>query len=174
MGILFRPGCFLEIVYIMTAPKKNPTKKAQTPAHLANKNPTGLGDEKNIIVLVYADWCGHCQALKPEWEKMEEAMKGDERCEIVKIESEDKSGLENLNSRLDGERIDVSGYPTILSIDGQTRKHHMYNGGRSADALIAWAKNGGKPLVGGRRKRGSKTGKKKAKRVRKTVRFRFW
>ena len=31
--------------------------------------------KKIIIGKIYADWCGHCNMLKPEWEKMKNMIK---------------------------------------------------------------------------------------------------
>ena len=32
-----------------------------------------------IIGLIYANWCGHCQALKPEWNTFKKNLKMDKK-----------------------------------------------------------------------------------------------
>ena len=96
------------------------------------------------IGLIYANWCGHCQALKPEWKKMKyNVMKtpsykrGGYR--FMEIEDADKSKdskINAINSRLQGEKLMANGYPTIFKVNGG--KLHYFQGGRSASELQNW------------------------------------
>jgi protein disulfide-isomerase A6 len=60
------------------------------------------------FVEYYASWCGHCQAMAPEWEKAARALKG-----VVRLAALDAGS----------ERVDVGGiqgFPTIrFLVDGK-------------------------------------------------------
>ena len=45
------------------------------------------GDSNNDtkLILIYADWCGYCKKMKPEWDKLKSEF-GENRC--IDIESE--------------------------------------------------------------------------------------
>ena len=60
----------------------------------------------NVIVLYYADWCGHCVRFKPEWAKFksEMARKHPNLCTVAEVE---QSHLSNVPA------AQVEGYPTI-------------------------------------------------------------
>ena len=60
----------------------------------------------NVIVLYYADWCGHCVRFKPEWAKFksEIARKHPNLCTVAEVE---QSHLSNVPA------AQVQGYPTI-------------------------------------------------------------
>lgn len=86
---------------------------------------------KVTLGLVYANWCGHCQALKPEWKSMKAQIaknpKLRNQCKIIEYESDSPipDNIKNI----------VQGYPTIFSIDhhGKMKK---YEGGRSSADLL--------------------------------------
>ena len=81
----------------------------------------------NQILFVYADWCGHCQAFKPEWNKFEKICKeGGNTCRAI-------NGDENPDL---AKKYNIEGYPTILKCDKNGNKIEEYGGQRSADALV--------------------------------------
>ena len=107
-----------------------------------------------IIGKIYANWCGHCTALKPHWEKMKSDLKN-HPIEIVEIEASEVARLTAFKKK---HGIQVNGYPTIFKILGNVE---YYNGPRDTKSIKRWALsdtiNGGK--MG--RKRRNKTNKKK-------------
>jgi hypothetical protein len=96
------------------------------------------------IGLIYANWCGHCQSLKPEWKKMKyNVMKTPTfkrgGYKFMEIEDSDKakdSKMNAINARLQGEKLAANGYPTIFKIHGG--KLNYYEGERNADGLQSW------------------------------------
>lgn len=65
------------------------------------------------LVLYYADWCGHCKDMKPEWHKTIEHLKStNKNIHVGEIESEHIPALTN--------KPEIVGFPTIK----------MYNQGK--------------------------------------------
>ncbi len=61
----------------------------------------------NVIVLYYADWCGHCVRFKPEWNQFKKrlmASKEHKGCEVAEVEQSHLSHVPVAN---------VQGFPTI-------------------------------------------------------------
>jgi thiol-disulfide isomerase/thioredoxin len=114
-----------------------------------NRRPT-----KQVLVgKIYADWCGHCQSLKPEWAKMKRFVKmnmgrmlKNVRVEFVEIEQQqEEAKLKQLNGREEmqkgGKKVGVQGgYPTLFKVcDGMIE---YYNGPRVAEAMYKWYMQG--------------------------------
>ena len=101
--------------------------------------------DKPKLVLIYADWCIHCQSLKPQWNDMKVQLINEKKYneeDIFEIESgEQEQKLLDLNGRfiINGQEIKADGYPTMGKIkEGQFNR---YTGGRSVADLCAWAKS---------------------------------
>jgi thiol-disulfide isomerase/thioredoxin len=111
--------------------------------HTAKKH-----NKKNVVVVgkVYADWCGHCQSLKPEWAKMKKRVyskKG--RKHVVFVEVEEKQ-IGNKLRKLEqehGVKVEANGYPTLFRIESGKVKY--YNGNRQSDEMTNWYLRGGDP-----------------------------
>ena len=104
---------------------------------------------KNVIIVgkVYADWCGHCQALKPEWEKMKKHIRNKKgKYHIVYEEIEEKQIGDKLKKLNETQRVNVeaNGYPTLFRISNG--KVDYYNGNRQSNAMADWYLRGGDPL----------------------------
>lgn len=82
------------------------------------------------IVLFYADWCGHCKALKPEWNHFERAIKDSKLEDDLMIASVSEQEIGNV----DGDK-DILGFPTIFYLmNGE--KQEEFKGPRNVDGLI--------------------------------------
>ena len=140
---------------------------------------------KDTIILFHANWCGHCQHLMPEWNKMEENVsknpKLNNKCKIIKIESEHvNEELPKYAKMTKQKDIEIQGYPTIFMID-QNRNVDMFGGERSSGALEQWISNA---VNGGYNKRFHGGKKSKSRKNRKTSKngctsckqnfFKFW
>jgi thiol-disulfide isomerase/thioredoxin len=87
-----------------------------------------------IIGKVYADWCGHCQALKPKWEQLKKILpKG--RVQIVEIEEAETDKRAQFEKK-HKKTIDVSGYPTIFKIVNNQIEY--YTGPREPEDMKRW------------------------------------
>ena len=97
------------------------------------------------VGLIYANWCTHCQHLKPEWKKMKKGMNG-MKCHYLEIEDADPHKdrkIAHVNTRLKGEKLVANGYPTIFRIKGGNLEY--YQGERTAQAMQQWFKGGSAP-----------------------------
>jgi len=88
------------------------------------------------IIKLYADWCGHCIRMAPEWERLTSRIEKNKNSpEIVNIESKELYKLDEINSNLN-EKVEVQGYPTIAKI--KNGKITYYNGERDTNNMMKW------------------------------------
>lgn len=90
--------------------------------------------KKIIIGKIYANWCGHCQQLKPEWQKMKTAIPI-KQYEIIEIEESEVPRLDEFKQRFP--LLEVSGYPTIFKIHPNNRIEY-YTGARDSNNIKKW------------------------------------
>jgi thiol-disulfide isomerase/thioredoxin len=123
-------------------------KTRKTQKNKTQKNHRGIV----TVGLIYANWCGHCQALKPEWKKMKYNLMKTPSYKVgnykfMEIEDLDKnkdSKINAINSRLHEEKLEANGYPTIFKIHGG--KLNYFQGGRTANELKDWVSQPNKNL----------------------------
>lgn len=78
------------------------------------------------ITLYYAEWCGHCQRFKPEWERLKKTAK-DKYPSITVEDYEQGKNPEVMR------KAGINGYPTI-KVNGKE-----YNGKRNAEEILKTA-----------------------------------
>jgi protein disulfide-isomerase A1 len=84
-----------------------------------------LESGKNVLVEFYAPWCGFCQKLEPQYNKLAEAYKGVSNLMIAKIDS----------TANEAEGAVIEGFPTIKLYKAGDRKPINFEGAASGSAL---------------------------------------
>lgn len=116
--------------------KSNKKKESKTKTR---KRTNTQKANKNAIVLVYADWCPHCQTMKPEWNEMKNRLGAN--IETIEIEDsdfdKDMKIREIEDSKLNGEHLEIFGYPTMFKI--HNGRADYYGGNITVDAMTEWA-----------------------------------
>lgn len=138
-----------------------------------------MGKDAVHIVLIHADWCGHCQQFMPTWKELEDNIGDkvtmhkvrsgirDEEKNAAELRAEEKKIMEELNSKLsEGKTLSARGFPSIYKIQGGNLEE--YSAPRTLDELSKWAT--GMKTTGGAKKRKSKKTKKSKKGSRKNKR----
>lgn len=91
---------------------------------------------KIIIGKVYANWCGHCQSLNPEWDKMKLLLRKNPNIQFVEIEEMQKQKFNNFKKKFP--QLEVNGYPTIFKINNK-KNIEYYTGNRIMMDMKKWA-----------------------------------
>jgi thiol-disulfide isomerase/thioredoxin len=92
--------------------------------------------KKHGIVLFYMNGCGHCETMKPAWNKLITELKDKHKNEII-LGAIESSSMDMFKTH--GINPAVSGFPTILYF--QPGRHNMpehYKGDRSYEDLKKW------------------------------------
>ncbi|KAK3155767.1 hypothetical protein QOZ80_2AG0098410 [Eleusine coracana subsp. coracana] len=92
---------------------------------------TFLASRRHVMVEFYAPWCGHCQALAPDYAAAAADLAAHHDLALAKVDATEDTDL--------AQKYDVQGFPTILFfIDGVPKD---YTGARTKDAIVAWIDN---------------------------------
>jgi protein disulfide-isomerase A1 len=125
------------------------------------------------VLLIHADWCGHCKSLMPEWKKVKDTLKNNNNIIFHEIESNDSDKDHRLNElskkTKSRAKIEIRGFPMILRLENSELTE--YKGERTADKMAKWVTK--HKLSGGKRKT-----KRIKRRINKTCKkcksFSFW
>jgi thiol-disulfide isomerase/thioredoxin len=91
-------------------------------------NPTVKG--KPGMLLIWAEWCGHCQRFKPAFNDIAQSIGHS----FPAVSIEDTQIGKNMKL---GKALNFKGYPTIKFFDQYGRIIGDYNGDRSKSAMLA-------------------------------------
>jgi protein disulfide-isomerase-like protein len=82
------------------------------------------------LVLFYADWCGHCKKIKPEWdETAKEVNKEDKKMLKVNCGGGSEEEKEIMS------KYNIDGYPTIIVFDNGVAS--PYEGKRDKESFMS-------------------------------------
>jgi len=107
--------------------------------------------KKHGVILFYMDGCGHCETMKPAWNKVINELKDKHKNEII-LGAVESSNMDMFKKH--GISPSVSGFPTILYFHpNKITNPESYNGDRSYEDLKKWILDkkgkgkGSKPVV---------------------------
>lgn len=96
---------------------------------LSASNWDAVASERHVFVKFYASWCGHCKRMKPDWERLGNAVT-QENIVIASVDCTDPDA-ESLC-----EKYHVQGFPTLKTFFNASSVD--YNGERDFDSLWAY------------------------------------
>jgi thiol-disulfide isomerase/thioredoxin len=83
------------------------------------------------FVMFYANWCGHCQRTKPEFQKLKDSYKGSVK--ILMIDAELDEHKELVQSQ------NIKGFPTIRYYpSGLDSSYSEYDGERQSESFLSY------------------------------------
>jgi len=109
-----------------------------------------LTSQEPIMIVVYAKWCGHCQQMFKQWNKLSKQVDG--KSKVYVIESDDYTDK------------DIDGYPDVRIVKIGSAK--SYTGGRDVQSM----KNALLGSLGGKRRRTGRLGGRVRKVSKRTFR----
>lgn len=89
-------------------------------------------DDKVTIVLFYALWCPHCQAMKPDWDAATKKLAAKRKVQVAEVEYSDMSHVPAKYKK------GVQGFPSVRKYKGGKLIAEYY-GNRSTDDLVKFA-----------------------------------
>jgi thiol-disulfide isomerase/thioredoxin len=104
--------------------------KELTPSDFESVVVSNLKDKRCAVVLFYADWCGHCKAVKDTWEDLGKV------ATFMEVYAFNCAKYTGHLSKIKEERSQlVKGYPTIIFYsEGEPKEQFM--GERTREGLL--------------------------------------
>lgn len=92
--------------------------------------------DKDVLLEIYAPWCGHCKKLEPEYVKVAQ--------KVVKEGFSDIITIAKLDGTLNDSPVDSiswSGFPTLVYVKAGSTEVTKYEDARDAKGIWKWIKN---------------------------------
>jgi thiol-disulfide isomerase/thioredoxin len=113
---------------------KNTSVKVLNGSDFDDKKPWNSTDKKCMFVGFFADWCGHCRNLKPEYIKFADM------AQFIKVAAIDSDSQKALLTRMQQQSspLKIRGFPTIW-IYAKGKPLEEYKGDRTVKAMLTKA-----------------------------------
>ena len=99
-------------------------------------------EEPTVVVLFFAHWCGHCQAMYPEWEQLRKEYENNDNFILKEIEHADiEHDKPHLEKEYDISPIEVRGFPTLVKFHPHEEVEYYEGGERSTAMFSNWLNN---------------------------------
>ena len=91
-----------------------------------------FSETQDVIIELYAPWCGHCKSLAPIYEEFAQSMKDDKQLIVAKMDATANDLLKDYSAE---------GYPTIYwRSRGKNSQPEKYTGDRTLEGLTKFVK----------------------------------
>jgi protein disulfide-isomerase A6 len=91
---------------------------------------TVVDGSKGAFIEFFAPWCGHCQRLAPEYEKVGEAFANDKNVVVASVDCDAHNAVCS--------RFGIQGFPTLKYFPRGSKEPQEYDGGRTAEDIITY------------------------------------
>ena len=103
-----------------------------------------LDKKKDVLIELYAPWCGHCKSLEPIYKDLAKKLKNEKNLVIAKMDATANDSPTNYPS---------SGYPTIFFAPSNKKDSPIsYSGERTLDGMMQFLKEHATVSLGKARK----------------------
>jgi protein disulfide isomerase len=88
-----------------------------------------LDESKDVLIMYYAPWCGHCKKLKPTWDDLAEEYKDNADLVIAKFD-------QTMNEAAKG--WPIKSFPTLIFYGKDNKEGLLYEGPRELEAFKSY------------------------------------
>jgi len=122
--------------FIKSEPIPEKTDKAVTTVVAHNFEEIVLDTTKDVLLEMYAPWCGHCKKLDPIYEELAQKIKKNKNTNMV-IAKIDATANDSPHAK-----YVAKGYPTILFAPANNKGNPIpFSGERDINSMYSWLRS---------------------------------
>jgi len=92
-------------------------------------------DDKDVMLEIYAPWCGHCKQLLPEYQKLGKYVKKWKLTDFVTV-----GQIDGTANDVQDPGLQYDGFPALFFVPAGSKEPIKYDGDRTAKAMWQWMK----------------------------------